>query len=291
MSTTTYLNLNKPTGSDLVNPLVDTFPNWDIVDSAYHDLDLQSIGTATELVSQGVHALTRLDQNTKTFKFIATGNYTAGETFTVDGIQCNAYTPGGTPLASNCYVTGSVVLVSLNADDSALTFYVTGSATSQDSEKLGGELPSYYAKQSDMSDAETDITNLKNLAGNTSIAGIGDGTLTGAVSSLNTNLTWTWLGDSVNGATINNFDLSNYSELQLNIFVQVDANTQLMFAERLMTDSFLLGAKILRGGGSFANELDGYQFIISKTEFRVSGVYVGNTDFSHSACLVQLYAR
>lgn len=204
-TTTTYLNLNKPTGSDLVNPLVDTFPNWDIVDSSYHNLDLQSIGTATELVSQGVHALTRLDQNTKTFKFIATGNYTAGETFTVDGIQCNAYTPGGTPLASNCYVTGSVVLVSLNADDSALTFYVTGSATSQDSERLGGELPSYYAAQSDMSDAETDITNLKNLAGNTSIAGIGNGTLTGAVSTLNTDLTANNLLSYVDLSSYNSF--------------------------------------------------------------------------------------
>lgn len=187
-TTTTYLNLNKPTGSDLVNPLVDTFPNWDIVDSAFHDLDVQSIGTATELVSQGVHALTRLDQNTKTFKFIATGNYTAGETFTVDGIQCNAYTPSGTPLATNCYVTGSVVIVSLNVDDSALTFYVSGQATAQDSERLGGELPGYYAKDSDMVSAQTDITNIKNLDGNTSIAGIGNGTVTGAISTLNTNL-------------------------------------------------------------------------------------------------------
>lgn len=188
MATTQYLHLNKPTGSDLVNPLTDTFPNWDLVDNAYHGLDSRAIGHATELVSQGVHAITRVDQYAKTFKFIATANYEAGETFTVDGIQVNAYTPSGSALASGSYVSGAVVIASLNADDSAITIYVSGQQTADNSLRLGGQLPSYYATQSEVDGIDTDVTNLKNLTGNTSIVGIGDGTTTGAISSLNADL-------------------------------------------------------------------------------------------------------
>ena len=147
MSTTQYLGLNKPSGNDLVNPLTDTFPNWDIVDNAYHGLDIRSIGRATELVSQGVHAITVLDTDCKTIKWTATANFTAGETFTINGIQCNAYLPSGEALGTNAYVSGAQVIASLNDDNSAMTVYVPQGAVAvaSDSERLGGELPSYYA--------------------------------------------------------------------------------------------------------------------------------------------------
>lgn len=147
MSNTQYLNLNKPSGSDLVNPLTDTFPNWDIVDNAYHSLDIRALGRATELVSQGVHAITILDTDCKTIKWTATANFTAGDTFTVNGIQCNAYLPSGEALGTNAYVSGAQVIGSLNDDNSAITIYVPqGSvAVASDSERLGGELPAYYA--------------------------------------------------------------------------------------------------------------------------------------------------
>ena len=150
MSTTQYLNLNKPSGSDLVNPLTDTFPNWDIVDAAYHELDLRALGRATELVSQGVHAITILDTDCKTIKWTATANFTVGDTFTVNGIQCNAYLPSGETLGTNAYVSGAQVIASLNDDNSAMTVYVPQGAVAvaSDSERLGGELPSYYATKS-----------------------------------------------------------------------------------------------------------------------------------------------
>lgn len=150
MSTTQYLKLNKPSGSDLVNPLTDTFPNWDIVDEAYHGLDIRAIGSATELVSQGVHAITVLNTDCKTIKWTATANFTAGETFTINGIQCNAYLPSGEALGTNAYVSGAQVIASLNDDNSAMTVYVPQGevAVASDSERLGGELPGYYATKS-----------------------------------------------------------------------------------------------------------------------------------------------
>ena len=146
---TTYYNFNKPAGTDLVNPLTDTIPNWDLADAALHGLSVASIGTATEIVTLGVHALTRvLNPDAKFFQFIATGDYDEGETFTVDGVAIPAATPDGQSLATDCYVTGAVVLASLNADDTLLTIYVSAPSsggTAADSERLGGELPAYYA--------------------------------------------------------------------------------------------------------------------------------------------------
>lgn len=186
---TTYFEFNKPAGTDLVNPLVDTNPNWDLADAALHELDERSVANATETVVLGVHAISRLDTYTKFIKWIATANFTAGDTFTVDGNVVAASTPAGVALATGAYVTGSVVLACLNADDSAMTIFVSGTNVATDSERLGGELPSYYATQADMTGAETDIDNLQALAGSTSIASIADGTLTGAVYELNDSLT------------------------------------------------------------------------------------------------------
>ena len=186
---TTYYEFNKPAGSDLVNPLTDTFPNWDIADAALHELNERSFANATETVVLGVHAISRLNAYTKFIKWIATANFAAGDTFTVDGNVVAASTPSGESLATGAYVTGSVVIACLNADDSAMTIFVSGTNVATDSERLGGELPNFYATASDMGSAQTDIGNIQALNGTTSIVGIGDGTLTGAVSTINTKLT------------------------------------------------------------------------------------------------------
>lgn len=185
---TTYYEFNKPSGTDLVNPLVDTNPNWDIADAALHELNERSVANCTEVVSLGVHALSTLNTDTKFLKWIATANYTAGETFTLNGVAVAAATPSGASLATNAYVTGAVVMACLNADNSAMTVFLSGTNVAYDSERLGGELPSYYATDSDMGNAQTDITNIQNTLGNTSIVGIGDGTVTGAIDSINSAL-------------------------------------------------------------------------------------------------------
>ena len=189
MTQTTYYEFNKPEGTDLVNPLVDTNPNWDKLDNDLHEFNERSIANCTEVVTLGVHAISRLDTTSKFLKWIATANFTAGETFTVDGLAVAAATPSGATLASNAYVTGSVVLACLNGDNTAMTIFVSGTNVATDSERLGGELPSYYGTAADVADNATDITNLQNQVGNTSIAGIGDGTATGAISALNNDLT------------------------------------------------------------------------------------------------------
>ena len=95
METTTNYGFKKYQSGDLFNPLTVNNPNLDDIDTDMKAVSDRAIGRATELVSQGVHAITVIDTDCKTIKWVATANFTAGETFTINGIQCNAYLPSG----------------------------------------------------------------------------------------------------------------------------------------------------------------------------------------------------
>ena len=186
MQQSTNYNFNLPEGTDLVNLLTQLIPNWASLDSILRGIQNDTFENATETVALGVHALTRLDSNAKLIKWVATANYTAGETFTVDGTPIAAATPSGNTLATGAYVSGAIVIAAINSDETAMTVFVTGTNVASDSERLGGELPSYYATDQDMDTANQNIEDLDNLMGNTSISAIGDGTVTGAISELDT---------------------------------------------------------------------------------------------------------
>lgn len=198
MNQSTNYNFNLPEGTDLVNLLTQLIPNWSSLDTLLKGVEDQAFTNCTEVVSLGVHAITRSNADGKILKWIASANYTAGDTFTVDGNLVSAATASGEALATNAIVSGAVIIAALNADESAMTIFVTGTNVASDSAKLGGELPSYYATASDMSDAQSDITDLDNLMGSTSISAIGDGTVTGAISDINQNLTY----KSINGSGV-----------------------------------------------------------------------------------------
>ena len=149
METTTNYGFKTYQSGDLFNPLTTDNYNMEKLDTELKAVDDRTIGRATELVSGGVHAITLLDTDCKTFKFTATGNYDALETFTLNGISVNAYLPDGSSLQADAYKTGAIVMCSRNSDDSALTFYLSSvGGIAPDSEKLGGELPTYYATKS-----------------------------------------------------------------------------------------------------------------------------------------------
>ena len=189
MNQSTNYNFNLPEGTDLVNLLTQLIPNWSSLDTLLKGVEDQAITNCTEVVALGIHAITRSNTDGKILKWIAAANYTAGDTFTIDGNLVAAATASGEALATDAIVSGAVILAALNADESAMTIFVTGTNVASDSAKLGGQLPSYYAKDSDMSDAKQDITDLDNLMGNTPISAVGDGTVTGAISSINSDLT------------------------------------------------------------------------------------------------------
>ena len=165
MQTTQNYDFLEYESGDYFNPLTVNNPNIESVDTNLKAVSDRAVGRATELVSQGVHAITVLDTDCKTIKWVATANFTAGETFTVNGIQCNAYLPSGEALGSNAYVSGAQVIASLNDDNSAMTVYVPQGAVAvaSDSERLGGELPSYYATKSYADGIKTTADSASNL--------------------------------------------------------------------------------------------------------------------------------
>ena len=182
--TTTYYGLNISEGTDPVNPLVDIFPNFEDLDSDLKDVSDAAVGTATELTTGTVHALTRSDTDRDVFLFVATSNYDAGETFTLDGVQVTALTPDGQPLASGSYVIGSVVLCAVQS--TLLTVYVNP-AKAKDSDKLDGQHGSYYATASDVTDLGDTVTAISNKVGSAVLTTTAPD-CSGAINELNSNL-------------------------------------------------------------------------------------------------------
>lgn len=150
MTRTSNYDLIVVEGRDKVNLLTQMNPNTEKIDEIMKTNENSGIHNATELLSGTVHAITRTVKTASMFKFTAVSNYTAGDTFTVDGVQVTALLTSGEALGTGAYIIGSEVLCSLK--DTLLTVYTNGGTAllAEDSEKLGGNLPEYYAKQSDL---------------------------------------------------------------------------------------------------------------------------------------------
>lgn len=157
MNTTTHYSLKQYEGSDEFNPLAVDVPNLADIDSAMYANAVNSVPDATHVLSGTVHAIVRSNPDATLFKFQATADFTAGDSFTVDGIAYTAQTTSGDQLSTNAFVEDAVVLCALEGSD--FTLYVNNMGTAPDSAKLGGELPSYYATQADMTQAQLDIAD------------------------------------------------------------------------------------------------------------------------------------
>lgn len=184
MNTTTNYGLKQYEGTDEFNPLdVDVYNN-SIIDNAMKDNADNGIPSATHVLSGTVHAIVRSNPDATMFRFQATSGFTFGDSFTVDGIAYTAQTTSGDQLQTDAFVEDAVVIGSLEGSD--LTLYVNNMGVAPDSDKLGGELPSYYATQADMTQAQTDIgtnsTNISNING--SLTQIISGTLVAGATTI-----------------------------------------------------------------------------------------------------------
>lgn len=114
MQYTNHYNLNLPEGTDIVNPLIQDNPNYSAIDLALYNNKLRVIGTATEITTGTVHALTRADQDIPAFRFVATSDFNAGDTFTVDGTPVTATAVNGQVFPDKAYVINSTVVCVLD---------------------------------------------------------------------------------------------------------------------------------------------------------------------------------
>lgn len=164
MTRTSNYDLIVVEGSDKVNLLTQMNPNTEKIDEVMKTNEKSGVQVATELLSGTVHAITRTVKSASMFKFTAVSNYTSGDTFTVDGVQVTALLTSGEALGTGAYIIGSEVLCSLK--DTLLTVYTQGGTVklAEDSEKLGGNLPEYYAKQNELDNVKIVSENANSLS-------------------------------------------------------------------------------------------------------------------------------
>lgn len=144
-----------PEGTDVVNLLTQNYPNFTSLDTILRNIANTGITSATELKSGTVHALTRTDQNVSFIRFEATSNFTAGETFTVDGVQVTALNVAGETLRTGAYIIGSMVLCELR--DTLLTVYTSGSS---DAQTLEGHSAAYFGTAASVTVLENKVNEL-----------------------------------------------------------------------------------------------------------------------------------
>ena len=131
MQNTTHYNLTKAEGTDTVNLLTQCYPNFDTIDAAMFANKQGSIGTATEVTTGTVHAITRANPDSDVFRFTATSAWAAGDTMTLDGSGVTVHLADGTTPASGAYIIGAEVLGVVNGSlvtlflSSAIQTYVT----------------------------------------------------------------------------------------------------------------------------------------------------------------------
>lgn len=131
MQNTTHYNLTKAEGTDTVNLLTQCYPNFDTIDAAMFANKQGSIGTATEVTTGTVHAITRNNADSDVFRFTATSAWTAGDTMTLDGVGVTVHLADGTTPATGAYVIGAEVLGVVNGSlvtlflSSAIQTYVS----------------------------------------------------------------------------------------------------------------------------------------------------------------------
>lgn len=121
MTTTTYYNLNIVEGTDIVNPLIVDNPNYEKIDETMHNNAVSGVTLATEIANATVHAITRENSECAVIRFIATSEWKAGDTATVDGVPVTVLLPSGETLPDGAYVINANVLCILTGTN--LTIY------------------------------------------------------------------------------------------------------------------------------------------------------------------------
>ena len=164
MRKTTNYELNIAEGSDRYNHLTIDNPNYEKIDTTMKENEDSAVQTATELKNGTVHAITRNKPNASMFRFVATSDFTSGETFTVDGQQVTALLPNGATLGTGAYHINANVLCCLVGTN--MTVYTIGVAENVDASTLEGHSADYFATADALNDVRQTATSAGVVANN-----------------------------------------------------------------------------------------------------------------------------
>lgn len=150
MKNTTNYNLKQYEGSDLFNPLTVEAQNVQSIDAGMYANKTAAVQTATELKSGTVHALTRSVPGAAVIRFVATSDWTSGDTCTVDGVQVTTLLTTGETLPTGAWKINANVLAILNG--TVLTVFTsapTGGGGEIDADTLQGHDAAYFMSRED----------------------------------------------------------------------------------------------------------------------------------------------
>jgi hypothetical protein len=150
MKQTSHYKFKQYEGADLFNPLTVEAQNIQDIDAGMYANKTAAVQSATEVKSGTVHAITRTVPGASVIKFVATSNWTAGDTCTVDGIQVTALLTTGETLPTGAWKINASVLAILNG--TVLTVFTStpsGGGTEIDADTLNGHDAAYFMSRED----------------------------------------------------------------------------------------------------------------------------------------------
>ena len=111
MQTTSFMSLNIVEGTDIVNPLTQTNPNFNNIDNDCRDIFNRTICQSTCVKTGTNHAISRSNLHGvkpaySILKFNPTGNFMVGDTVTVDGVSVTVVTADNQTAGDNAFVAG-----------------------------------------------------------------------------------------------------------------------------------------------------------------------------------------
>ena len=128
MALTPNFGFEVPVGTDTVNLLTQCYPNFTSLDTILKAIQDAGVTTATATRTGTVFNAVRTVTSCNVFRFVATANYVAGDTFTVDGVSVTATAVDGTALGNGAFVINQSVVCVLNG--TVLTVLVKGGSGS-----------------------------------------------------------------------------------------------------------------------------------------------------------------
>lgn len=123
MATTTNFNLPYPEGSEIYNPLITEPVAMPIIDGQMRENQLAAIQEASHVKQGTNHAITLAVADSTRFVFIASDDYTTGDTFTVDGQDVTVRVPNGEAPKTGCFKINSAVVCILDSGILTLETY------------------------------------------------------------------------------------------------------------------------------------------------------------------------
>lgn len=134
MTTTPNYGFKIAEGTDTVNLLTQSYPNFTDLDTILKSIELTGITSAVATKVGTVFNIVRTNTALNVLKFVATANYASGDTFTVDGVSVTATAVDGTALPAGAFVINQTVMALLNG--TVLTVLVGSGASTIDAEDV-----------------------------------------------------------------------------------------------------------------------------------------------------------